>query len=249
MYYNVGGATKFYGGAMFRLRERDFEALEHKGGVSPAWPIRYAELAPYYEEAEAIFRVHGDDSLDKTSPRGGKPFPFPAVPSEPIVARMAEDFRRQGLSPSALPLAVNSGAAGTCILCKTCDGFPCRIRQKNDAEICGVQPALATGRVELMTRTFARRLRLSPDGKRLVGVEVDHRGEVKTLRAPLFVVSCSAVNSSALLLRSADARGEKHRVSGKEANPPVLTPTCAMHRTCTTRAPRICQGKQSGFRG
>ena len=101
MYYNVGGATKFYGGAMFRLRERDFEDLEHKGGVSPAWPIRYADLAPYYDDAEAIFRVHGDESQDKTSPRGGKPFPFPAVASEPIVAKMAEDFRRQGLSPSA----------------------------------------------------------------------------------------------------------------------------------------------------
>ncbi|MBL8576229.1 MAG: GMC family oxidoreductase [Mesorhizobium sp.] len=205
MYYNVGGSTKFYGGAMFRLRERDFEDVEHKGGVSPAWPFRYHDLAPYYDEAERMFRIHGDDSADKTSPRDGRSFPFPPVKSEPTVEAMAESFRGQGLSPSYLPLAVNAGAAGTCILCKTCDGFPCQIAQKNDAETCGVEPALATGRVELMTRTFARRLILSPDGRTVSGVEVEHDGEIKTLSAPLFVVACNAVNSAALLLRSSCA--------------------------------------------
>lgn len=205
MYYNVGGSTKFYGGAMFRLRERDFDDVEHKGGVSPAWPYRYSDLAPYYDEAESLFRVHGNDTADKTSPRRGRAFPFPPVPSEPIVARLAESFRGQGLSPSALPLAVNSGEAGSCILCRTCDGFPCKIGQKNDAEVCGIEPALATGRVDLMTQAFARRLILSSDGKRIEAVDVDHAGEIKRLSAPLFVVSCNAVNSAALLLRSADA--------------------------------------------
>lgn len=205
MYYNVGGSTKFYGGAMFRLRERDFEALEHRGGISPAWPYRYADIAPYYDAAEAIFRVHGDDRDDRTSPRGDRPFPFPPIPSEPVVQRMAESFRKQGLSASSLPLAVNAGSAGSCILCRTCDGFPCRIAQKNDAETCGVEPALATGQVDLMTKAFARRLIVTPDGKRITAVEVDHAGEIKLLAAPLFVVSCNAVNSAALLLRSADA--------------------------------------------
>jgi choline dehydrogenase-like flavoprotein len=205
MYYNVGGSTKFYGGAMFRLRQRDFEDVEHKGGVSPAWPIQYSDLAPYYDEAERIFRVHGDDSQDKTSPRGGAAYPFPSVASEPIVEKMAQSFRSQGLSPSAIPLAVNSGAAGSCILCKTCDGFPCKIAQKNDAETCGVEPAQATGRVDLLSRAFARRLLTSPNGKVIISVEVEHDGETKRLFAPLFVVSCNAVNSSALLLRSADS--------------------------------------------
>ena len=216
MYYNVGGSTKFYGGAMFRLRERDFHALEHKGGLSPEWPYRYADIAPYYDEAERIFRVHGDDRLDKTSPRGDAPFPFAPVPSEPVVEKMAEAFRRQGLSPSSLPLAVNSGTAGTCILCRTCDGFPCKIAQKNDAETCGVEPALATGRVDLMTRAFARRLLVTPDGKRITAVEVDHAGEVRRLSAPLFVVACNAVNSSALLLRSAGSGAPNGLANGSD---------------------------------
>jgi choline dehydrogenase-like flavoprotein len=202
MYYNVGGSTKFYGAALFRLRERDFEAIEHHGGVSPAWPMRYADLAPYYDQAEAMFRVHGDDAGDRTAPQRSRPFPFGAVPSEPVVARMAERFRSQGISPSALPTGVNAGAAGTCILCRTCDGFPCKIGQKNDAETCALEPALLTGRVDLKTKTLARRLILSPDGKRIEAVEVDEGGEIKRYAAPLFIVSCNAVNSAALLLRS-----------------------------------------------
>lgn len=204
MHYNVGGSTKFFGGAMFRMRERDFEELEHKGGLSPAWPYRYADLAPYYDAAEAMFHVRGDDSLDPTSPRGGRPYPYPAVPSEPVVAAMAERLRRLGLSPSSQPLAVSAGHGGGCILCGTCDGFPCKLAQKGDAETCAVEPALATGRADLLTRALARQLVLSADGRRIDAVEVEHDGEVKRFSASLIVVSCNAVNSAALLLRSAD---------------------------------------------
>jgi choline dehydrogenase-like flavoprotein len=208
-YYNVGGSTKFYGAALFRLRERDFELLEHKGGISPAWPMRYSEMEPYYDEAESMFRVHGDDSADKTAPHRNGPYPFPPVPSEPIVAKLAERLRSQGISPSPLPNGVNSGAAGSCILCRTCDGFPCQIAQKNDAETCALEPALATGRVELRTKAFARRVLLSGDGRKVEAVEVEENGEIKLYSAPLFVVSCNAVNTSALLLRSATGAAPK----------------------------------------
>ncbi|OCJ17263.1 hypothetical protein A6U87_20910 [Rhizobium sp. AC44/96] len=203
-YYNVGGSTKFYGAALFRLRERDFDELAHHGGTSPAWPMRYADMEPYYCQAESMFRVHGDDRTDKTAPQRSAPYPFGPVPSEPIVAKLAENLRRQGISASPMPSGVNTGAAGSCILCKTCDGFPCKIGQKNDAETCALEPALATGRVTLQTRTLARRLILSPNGKKIEAVEVEHEGLTKRYSAPLFVVSCNAVNSAALLLRSAD---------------------------------------------
>jgi choline dehydrogenase-like flavoprotein len=209
MYYNVGGSTKFYGAALFRLRERDFGELEHAGGISPAWPFRYAELSSYYDEAEAIFRVHGDDSDDRTAPPRARTYPFPPVKSEPVVEALAGRLRQQGLSPSPLPNGVNSGAAGSCILCKTCDGFPCRIEQKNDAETCGLAPALATGQATLLRRTFARRLILSPNGRKIEAVEVESEGSMSRLSAPLFVVACNAVNSAALLLRSADTAAPK----------------------------------------
>jgi choline dehydrogenase-like flavoprotein len=204
-FYNVGGSTKFYGAAMFRLRPKDFEALEHVEGISPAWPIRYADLESYYDEAEQVFGVHGDDCDDPTAPIGRAPFPYPAIKSEPVIERMAESFRAQGLHPSILPLAVDFGPAGNCILCQTCDGFPCKLGAKNDAEICLIDPALSTGRVELWTNAFADRLRLTPDGKAVSAVEVRHAGELKSVTAKLVIVSCNAVNSAALLLRSADS--------------------------------------------
>ena len=203
-YYNVGGSTKFYGAALFRLRERDFGELAHHGGTSPAWPMTYADMEPYYCQAESMFRVHGDDRLDKTAPPRSAPYPFGPVQSEPIVANLADKLRLQGISASPMPNGVNSGAAGSCILCSTCDGFPCKIAQKNDAETCALEPALATGRVELQAKTLARRLILSADGKKIEAVEVEHAGEIKRYSAPLFVVACNAVNSAALLLRSAD---------------------------------------------
>ena len=209
MYYNVGGMTKFYGGAMFRLREKDFEALEHKDGTSPAWPVSYQEMAPWYSEAERVFRVHGDDAADNSAPMRAERFPFAAVPNAPQVEQMAVALRSQGLSPSSLPLAVFSGAAGSCILCRTCDGFPCRITQKGDAESCGVHPALATGNVNLVTNAHAETLELSPDGKKVTAICVRIAGELKRFAAPLFVVSCNAVNSAALLLRSAGGEAPK----------------------------------------
>src|SRR3954452_3229221 len=66
--YYVGGNTKFYGAALFRLRERDFGVVHHDGGISPAWPISYDDLEPYYLEAERLFEVHGDRGEDPTEP-------------------------------------------------------------------------------------------------------------------------------------------------------------------------------------
>ena len=133
MFYNVGGSTKFYGAAMFRLRERDFEDLAHKRGVSPAWPYRYADLALLQKRLSGYSAFMGTTASTKRRHRVAHLFPYRAGRSEPIVERMAQRFRERGLSPSALPLAVNAAPAGTCILCQTCDGFPCKIGQKNDA--------------------------------------------------------------------------------------------------------------------
>ena len=57
--YYVGGNTKFYGAALFRLRPQDFGEIKHHGGISPAWPISYEDLEPYYGEAEHLYLVHG----------------------------------------------------------------------------------------------------------------------------------------------------------------------------------------------
>jgi choline dehydrogenase-like flavoprotein len=206
MHYGVGGNTKFWGSVLYRLRREDFEAVEHVDGLSPAWPIQYDTLAPYYDRAERLYHVHGEVGPDPTEPPRS-PFPHPAVPHSGGMTAIVDGLRAQGLHPSPLPLGLRDvGEAGGCILCNTCNSFPCKLQAKSDAEVCGIRAAIASPNVTLWTDAFARRLLTAPDGARLEAVEIARQDEVLRVEAPLFVVSCGAVNSAALLLRSADDR-------------------------------------------
>lgn len=205
VHYFVGGNTKVYGAALPRLRQEDFGALEHEGGTSPAWPISYEELEPYYNKAETIYRVHGVPGEDLTEPPRSCPFPFPAVDHEPAIGELASRLRANGLHPFHLPMGVDARNGGACILCKTCDGFPCQLLAKSEADVCCVRPALASPTVTLWTRTKALRLLTDASGKQVTGIEVEKDGVKQTVTADRYVVSCGAVNSALLLLRSANS--------------------------------------------
>jgi choline dehydrogenase-like flavoprotein len=202
MHYCVGGNTKFWGTVMYRLRPEDFSEMQHADGVSPAWPIDYDTLAPYYERAEAMYEVHGECGLDPTEgPR--KPYPFPAVAHGKVIGAIIEKLRAQGLHPSPLPL----GLRENCIFCNTCNSFPCKIHAKSDAEVCAVAPATAAGNVTLWVNATARKLVTDGSGRKVEAVDIVRNGSVERVFAPLVIVSCGAVNSAALLLRSAN---DKH---------------------------------------
>jgi choline dehydrogenase-like flavoprotein len=204
VHYYVGGNTKVYGAALPRLRRADFEVIEHEGGISPAWPIRYEDLEPYYARAEQLYLVHGVGGDDPTEPPRSGPFPFPPVPHEPYIAELAERLRAQGLHPFSLPLGIDLREGGRCVRCKTCDGFPCNVLAKSDADVRCVRVATQSANVELLTRTYARRLLTDPSG-RVTGAEVERDGEQFEVRADIVVVACGAANSAALLLRSANS--------------------------------------------
>jgi choline dehydrogenase-like flavoprotein len=205
-HYCVGGNTKFWGSVLYRLRREDFGELQHRDGVSPAWPIDYDTLAPYYDRAEVLFGVRGQAGVDPTEPPRG-PFPHPPVPHAPAVQALVDDLRRLGLHPSHLPLGVlDPGGAAGCVLCNTCNSFPCRRGAKSDAEVCCIEPAVRHANVALWTRSLARRLVTDPSGTRVTAVEVERDGALVRVEAGLVVVSCGAANSAALLLRSATDR-------------------------------------------
>jgi choline dehydrogenase-like flavoprotein len=208
-HYNVGGNTKLYGAALLRLRERDFEDLQHFDGLSPAWPIRYADLADYYTEAEYLYAVHGERGVDPTEPPCAVPYPYPAVPHEPRIQQLHDDWQKLGLRPFHVPLGVRldprRGHHSPCIRCNTCDGFPCLLDAKSDAQVTCVDPARSRG-VTLLTNALVQRLETDPSGRAVTGVVVEHEGATQKLRADIVVVACGAVNSAALLLRSANDR-------------------------------------------
>jgi len=202
-HYGVGGNTKFWGSVLYRLRREDFLAIEHMDGVSPAWPIDYDTLEPYYDRAERLYHVHGESGIDPTEPPRG-PFPYASIPHAPGMATIIDGLRQQGLHPSPLPLGlIRPGEPGGCVLCGTCNSFPCRIHAKSDAEVCGIEPALGAGNVELWTNARALGLVTDPAGKKVESVDIELNGETIRVGASLVVVSCGAVNSAALLLRSA----------------------------------------------
>ena len=206
-HYGVGGNTKFWGSVLYRLRREDFQATEHLDGESPAWPIDYETLEPFYDRAERLYHVHGQHGVDPTDPPR-KPFPFAPIPHAAGMAAIVDELERQGLHPSHLPLGlIRPGEPGGCVLCSTCNSFPCRIHAKSDAEVCGIEPALAQGTVELWTNALARRVLTNPSGKNVEAVEIERNGTVVKVGASLVIVSCGAVNSVALLLRS---KNDKH---------------------------------------
>ncbi len=208
--YCVGGNTKFYGAALFRLRRQDFCTTRHFGGISPAWPIQYDELEPYYSLAENLYHVHGERGEDPTDPPSSGPYPHPAVSHEPRIQQLADDFARAGLKPFHTPLGVmldeKNPRASKCIRCNTCDGFPCLVYAKSDAQVLGVDPALEYPNVGLMTNAYVERLLTSESGREITGVVVKQKGATATFSADTVVVSCGAINSAALLLRSANER-------------------------------------------
>ena len=207
VHYFVGGNTKVYGAALPRFRKEDFEALEHEGGTSPAWPVSYDELEPYYVEAERIYGVHGATGQDPTEPPRSAPYPFPPLPHEPYIADLIERLQRQGLHPFSYPMGIDLRDGGACIRCKTCDGFPCKIHAKSDAEVCCIRPALESPDVILWPDSYAHRLITDTSGRIVKKAEIETQGERVEVSAKTFIVACGAVNSAALLLRSAN---DKH---------------------------------------
>ncbi len=208
--YWVGGNTKFFGAALFRLRREDFGQLRHHGGLSPAWAIAYEDLEPYYTKAEQLYHVHGLRGSDPTEPPASAPYPHPPVSHEPRIQQLSDDLARLGLRPFPVPLGImldeRDRRTSPCIRCATCDGHPCLLGAKADAQVVAVDPALRRGNVTLLTGALVSRLETSPSGREVTQIVVERQGAREVYAADIVVVAAGAINSAALLLRSANSR-------------------------------------------
>ena len=220
VHYFVGGATKLYGAALYRLRAEDFGDLHHVDGLSPAWPISYTDMEPYYTAAERQYQVHGARGEDPTEPPASADYPFPALHHEPRIQQLSDDLAAAGYHPFHAPCGVLLDEANmpysTCVRCGQCDGFPCPLHAKSDAEVLGVRPALEHDNVTLVTGATARRLVTDDSGRSITGVEVERDGEVETYTAGIVVVSCGAANTAKLLLASANDRHPNGLANGSD---------------------------------
>ncbi|MEL6519428.1 MAG: GMC family oxidoreductase [Pseudomonadota bacterium] len=201
-YYFVGGNSKLYGAVLFRYRAEDFGELRHMGGISPAWPISYDAFEPWYQKAEEMYQVRGSLGHDPTEPRHSGSYPFAPVPHEPPIADAANRLQAHGLHPSHLPLGVDidtwlaGGETGW-------DAFPNTGDGKKDAESVGLKSALRHNNVRLETGCQVTRL-IAEAGGRITAVEYTKADRSHRLAARIVILSAGAVNSAALLLRSAN---------------------------------------------
>jgi len=219
-HYFVGGATKMYGAAHFRLRQQDFEELRHFEGLSPAWPLRYADFEPWYQMAEEMYHVHGLRGEDPTEPPCSGPYPHPPVAHEPRIQQLVDDLRSAGLhpfhAPSGVMLDEERMAFTRCRRCNRCDGFPCLVHAKSDAEVLGIRPALAANTLTLLTRAEVKRFSTDASGRSITGVELVRDGEPMTVHGNVVVVSCGAANSARLLLMSANDQHPRGLANGSD---------------------------------
>jgi choline dehydrogenase-like flavoprotein len=205
-HYAVGGNTKMYGAAMFRLRESDFQETKHFGGISPAWPVRYQEFEPFYTEAEKLYSVHGERGIDPTEPKTKAAYPFPPLKHEPSMQELFDNIRGLGYRPFPLPIGVRLGENGkegsSPVHLSNFDGFPDPTEAKADAQVVSLKQALKAPNITLLTRAHVDKLITDKSGKRISVVEVTRDGEKISFESDLVVLAAGAVNSAAILLRS-----------------------------------------------
>jgi len=220
VHYFVGGATKLYGAALYRLRKEDFGELSHHDGLSPAWPISYEDMEPYYTAAEQLYQVHGVHGEDPTDPPASAQYPFPAVSHEPRIQQLSDDLAKAGLHPFHAPCGIlldeGNMPFSKCVRCQNCDGFPCLVHAKSDAEVIAVRPAIEYPNVTLLTGAEAVRLETSPDGTEVTGVVVKVGGHTETFVGDIVVASCGAANSAKLLLASATDKHPNGLANGSD---------------------------------
>ena len=221
VHYFVGGATKLYGAALYRLRREDFGELRHHDGLSPAWPISYDEMEPYYTLAEQLYQVHGARGEDPTEPPSSAPYPYPALSHEPRIQQLSDDLAAAGYHPFHAPCGVmldeSNRPYSTCVRCGFCDGFPCPLHAKSDAEVHGVRPALEQPERHAADERDRRapahqplRHRRHRGGGRSRGRARDAHG------ATWWSSSCGAANTAKLLLASANDQHPNGLANGSD---------------------------------
>src|SRR5215467_10425563 len=220
VHYFVGGATKLYGAALYRLRPEDFGELQHVDGVSPAWPLSYEDFEPWYTKAEQLYQVHGNDGEDPTEGPRSAPYPWPAVSHEPRIQGISDDLAQGGYHPFHAPCGILLNEArrpeSICIRCATCDGYPCLVHAKSDAEVIAVRPVLDRDNVTLLTGAEVTRLETDDSGRTVTRVVVSRDGNREVYQADIVVVSSGAANSAKLLLNSGNDKHPRGLANGSD---------------------------------
>ena len=198
--YALGGNTKIWGGVLERMRQKEFAGLQFQEGAAPAWELSYESFAPFYNRAEQLYRVHGEQGVDPSEPPRESAFPFQPKPIEPFMQELRLSLERQGLHPYLLPQSWSESA----------------LDPTGDAELFGIDPARAQASVQVRERARVRRLHVNPSGTEVRGVEADIDGQCWLFNAHVVVLAAGAINTAEILLRSATEHHSRGLANGSD---------------------------------
>lgn len=206
----VGGMAMHWGGVTPRFSPDDFRHRS-RFGVGDDWPISYEDLDPYYQQAEELMGVAGEQGPAKMDPRS-KPFPLPPLPLTYNLTLLQEWAAKAGIATWSQPSAKTSVQfQGRPACCRNDTCYPiCPIGAKYSPDMTW-QPLRAANRVRLVPRTVIRNLVLDPKTKRIthaIGFDRSRPNEPIEFHARQFVVAAGYTWSSHLLLLSAQPGAE-----------------------------------------
>ena len=198
--YALGGNTKIWGCVLERLRDQEWAGLALQAGQAPGWGLSQGDFEPWYDQAESLYRVHGQRGIDPTEPAAARPYDFAPRPVEPFFEELRLAFGRQGVRPYPLPLSWSESAADP----------------SGDAELFGVDLACASTSFVVRSGAEVRRLHVNPSGTEVRGVEAVVDGQSWIFMGHQVVLAAGAINSPAILLRSATDRHPRGLANGSD---------------------------------
>ncbi|WP_436789673.1 GMC family oxidoreductase N-terminal domain-containing protein [Yinghuangia sp. YIM S10712] len=203
----VGGGTRLWQGMAWRMFAEDF-AMESTYGTPEGadvldWPVGYAEMEPFYSDAEWELGVAGhDDALSARTPRS-RGYPMPPLPDDPVRTLFRKAGERIGVNTGPIPFAINSvtrDGRPPCAKCGQCLGHACPVDAKNGAKNTFLARALRTGNCDLLAG--APVVGVSHRAQQADGVRLLVDGVERTVACDRVVVAAGAVETPRLLQAS-----------------------------------------------
>ena len=210
----VGGSSNFMSGYFHRLKPMDFHLLSEFGPIEGAdivdWPISYDDLSPYYDKVERVVGVSGRVvDHPHAEPRINPDFAYPATIDHPVARILDESAEKLGFHSFPTPRAILPSAArgrNGCSYSGYCGSYGCSTGAKGSSRAALLDPAVATGRCEIRPHAMVSRLISDSKGKVIAAEYFDQNGDKQQVDARIFSVSCQAIESARLLLRSTGPR-------------------------------------------
>ncbi|HVP00402.1 MAG TPA: GMC family oxidoreductase [Bryobacteraceae bacterium] len=209
----VGGGSVHFTGNYWRFHESDFHEKSLFGTVPGAsledWPIRYADLEPYYTKTEQDLGISGLAGSNPFDGPRSKPYPLPPMPVKSSGVIFERAARKLGLHPFPAPVAILSQpykGRGACTHCGFCEQFGCEMKAKSSTLATVIPMAEKTGNCEIRSGCYVRKIETDSAGRATGVIYFDTQKREVLQRAKAVVVCANGAETPRLLLMSKSNR-------------------------------------------